>query len=125
MGPGDIATHAYNGHPENMLDKNDRVRREVRAAAERGVVMDVGHAGVHCDVEISKAAIAEGFYPTSISTDIHNPPPERVVYGMSDLVSKFHAMGQPTGRRPRRQHVASSKSPGHGQGNRDLWPREQ
>ncbi len=95
LGPGDIATHAYNGNPENILDKNERVRREVRAAAERGVVMDVGHAGVHCDVEISKAAIAEGFYPTSISTDIHNPPPERVVYGMNDLVSKFHAMGQP------------------------------
>ena len=95
LGPGDIATHAYNGNPENILDKNDRVRREIRAAAERGVVMDVGHAGVHCDVEVSKAAIAEGFYPTSISTDIHNPPPERVVYGMNDLVSKFHAMGQP------------------------------
>jgi dihydroorotase len=55
--------------------------------------MDVGHAGVHCDVEVVKAAIAQGLPPDTISTDIHIPPPGRTVYLMNDLVSKFHAMG--------------------------------
>jgi len=95
MGPGDIATHILNGNPEGVLDKNDRIRPEVRAAAQRGVVMDVGHAGVHCDIEVVKAAFRQGFFPTTISTDIHNPPPGRVVYRQNDLVSKFHAMGMP------------------------------
>ena len=55
--------------------------------------MDVGHAGVHCDVEVARAAIQQGLPPTTISTDVHIPPPGRTVYLMNDLVSKFHALG--------------------------------
>ncbi len=95
LGPGDISTHAFNGHAENILDRNLKIRPEVRAAADRGVIMDVAHAGVHCDVEVSKAALEQGLAPHTISTDIHVPPPERTVYQMHDLVSKFHAMGMP------------------------------
>ena len=97
LGPGDIATHAFNGNPEGILDRNDTIRPEVRAAAERGVILDVGHAGVHCDVEVVRAALRQDLFPTSISTDIHNPPPGRIVYPQNDLVSKFHALGLPLG----------------------------
>ncbi len=95
LGPGDIATHIFNGRPENILDRNDAIRPEVKAAAERGVIMDVAHAGVHCDVEVVRSALRQDFIPTTISTDIHIAPPERVVYKQNDLVSKFHAMGLP------------------------------
>ncbi len=95
MGPGDICTHAFNGNHEGILDRQDRIRPEVQAAAERGVIMDLGHAGVHCDVEVARAAIAQGMPPDTISTDIHLPPPGRRVYLMNDLVSKFHALGMP------------------------------
>ena len=95
LGPGDISTHAFNGLPENMLDSAGKVRSEVRAAAERGVIMDVAHAGVHCDVEVVKAAMDQGIVPDTISTDIHIAPPGRIVYLMNDLVSKFHALGMP------------------------------
>ena len=67
----------------------------MKAAAERGVIMDVAHAGVHCDVEVVRSALRQDFIPTTISTDIHIAPPERVVYKQNDLVSKFHAMGLP------------------------------
>lgn len=93
LGPGDIATHAFNGYHESILDQHGKVRPAVWAASERGVVMDVGHAGVHCDVEVARSSIGQGLPPTTISTDIHVPPPGRVVYLMNDLVSKFHAMG--------------------------------
>jgi dihydroorotase len=93
LGPGDISTHAFNGNPESILDRNNRIRPEVRDAVQRGVVMDVGHAGVHCDVEVVKAAMDQGISPDTISTDIHLPPPGRTVYLMNDLVSKFHALG--------------------------------
>ena len=93
LGPGDIATHAFNGNPENILDRNFKIRPEVQAAADRGVIMDLAHAGIHCDTEVSQRSLRQGFFPHTISTDIHNPPPERTVYKMNDLVSKFHAMG--------------------------------
>ena len=53
LGPGDISTHAFNGNPESILDNAGKVRPEVRDAVQRGVIMDVAHAGVHCDVEVS------------------------------------------------------------------------
>jgi dihydroorotase len=95
LGPGDIATHAFNGYHESILNRNGKLRPEVRAAADRGVIMDVGHAGVHCDVEVVRAAMEQGLPPHTISTDIHIGPPGRTVYLMNDLVSKFHAMGLP------------------------------
>ena len=95
LGPGDISTHAFNGNPENILDRNLKVRPEVRAAAERGVIMDVAHAGIHCDTEVSRYALEQGFLPHTISTDIHTRLPGRTVYKMNDLVSLFHAMGMP------------------------------
>ena len=95
LGPGDISTHAFNGLPDNILDNAGKLRPEVRAAADRGVIMDVAHAGVHCDVEVVKAAMDQGLLPDTISTDIHIAPPGRIVYLMNDLVSKFHALGMP------------------------------
>ena len=95
LGPGDISTHAFNGFPENMLDNAGKIRPEVRDAADRGVIMDVGHAGIHCDVEVVKAAMDQGIVPDTISTDVHIAPPGRIVYLMNDLVSKFHALGMP------------------------------
>ena len=93
LGPGDISTHAFNGNPESMLDNAGKVRPEVRDAVQRGVIMDVAHAGVHCDVAVVRAAMDQGVMPDTISTDVHIAPPGRTVYLMNDLVSKFHAMG--------------------------------
>ena len=95
LGPGDIATHIMNGNAEQVLDADGKVRRAVRAARERGVVLDVGHASVHCDTNVARRAIAEGLPPTTISTDLHTPPPGRVVYNLRGLMSKFLALGMP------------------------------
>ena len=92
LGPGDISTHAFNGFPESMLDRDNKIRPQVWEAVERGVIMDVGHAGVHCDVEVVKAAMQQGLNPHTISTDIHIAPAGRTVYLMNDLLSKFHAL---------------------------------
>jgi len=93
LGPGDIATHIFNGNAEQVLGPDRRVRREVREALERGVVMDVGHASVHCDIGVARAAIDDGFLPTTLSTDLHNPPSGRIVYNLRGLMSKFLALG--------------------------------
>jgi dihydroorotase len=92
---GDIATHVFNGNAERVLGADGSVRPEVRAAVERGVVLDVGHASVHCDVNVARRAIAEGLRPTTISTDLHVPPAGsgRTVYNLRALMSKFVALG--------------------------------
>lgn len=90
---GDIATHILNGNAENVLGPDGRVRREARSAAERGVVLDVGHASIHCDVNIARRAIGEGLRPTTLSTDLHAPPAGRVVYNLRGVMSKFLALG--------------------------------
>ena len=90
---GDIATHIFNGNAEQVLGPDGRVRGAVRAAKERGVVLDVGHASVHCDVKVARRAIGEGLLPTTVSTDLHTPPPGRIVYNLRGLMSKFLALG--------------------------------
>jgi dihydroorotase len=90
---GDIATHIFNGNTEQVLGPDGRVRKVVRAAQERGVVLDVGHASIHCDVNVARRAIAEGLPPTTISTDLHTPPPGRIVYNLRAIMSKFLALG--------------------------------
>jgi dihydroorotase len=92
---GDIATHIFNGNVEQVLGPDRRVRGAVRAARERGVVLDVGHASIHCDVNVARRAIAEGLPPTTISTDLHTPPPGRIVYNLRAIMSKFLALGMP------------------------------
>lgn len=91
--PGDIATHIFNGNAEQVIGADGRVRREVRAAKERGVVLDVGHASVHCNVNVARQAINEGLLPTTLSTDLHTPPPGRIVYNLRGLMSKFLTLG--------------------------------
>jgi dihydroorotase len=57
------------------------------------VVLDVGHASIHCDARVARRAIGEGLLPTTLSTDLHTPPPGRIVYNLRALMSKFLALG--------------------------------
>ena len=122
--PGDIATHIFNGNPEGILDENGGIRPEVKAAAQRGVVMDVAHAGVHCDVEVAIAALRQGFFPTTISTDIHNPPPGRVLLQAKRPGEQVSCYGPPNGRRHSCQHRKACEGAGPREGDRLRWRRE-
>ena len=95
MRPGDIATHILNGHAHGILDGNGRIRPEVHEARARGIVLDVGHAGVHFDLNVGRAAVAQNFWPDTLSTDMHTPPPERVVYDLLGVMSTFLALEMP------------------------------
>ena len=95
MQPGDVATHILNGHINGILDGNGRIRPEVREARERGIVLDVGHAGVHFDLNVGRAAVSQEFWPDTLSTDIHTPPPDRIVYDLLGVMSTFLALEMP------------------------------
>jgi dihydroorotase len=71
MGEGDVITHCYHGHQGSILDERGRVVPAVIDAADRGVVFDVGHGIGSFEFDIAARALAQGFPPTTISSDIH------------------------------------------------------
>ena len=63
------------------------------AAADRGVIFDVGHGAGSFQWEVAEAAIAQGFEPTTISTDLHTKNIHGPVYDMPTTMSKFLMLG--------------------------------
>ncbi len=68
--PGDIYCHCYTGRERTILDANGKVRRGILEARERGVLFDAANGMSHYDHELAAAAVAQGFLPDIISTDV-------------------------------------------------------
>ena len=90
---GDCITHCFKGGSERILDPDGRVFDAVQAAAERGVVFDVGHGFGSFEWKVVEAAIEQGFEPTTISTDLHTKNLHGPVYDMPTTMSKFLMLG--------------------------------
>lgn len=65
---GDVVTYSYRSEPHGIVAAG-RVRPEVLAAREKGVLFDVGHGMNSLDFDVLEIALAEGFPPDTISTD--------------------------------------------------------
>ena len=68
---GDIVTHAYTGGGEQPVDDQGRLLECAREARERGVAFDIGHGVGSFSFTTAEALAAAGFWPDSISTDLH------------------------------------------------------
>jgi len=66
--PGDVVTYTFRREPHGIV-AGGRVRPEVLAAREKGVLFDVGHGMTSLDFGELEAALGEGFPPDTISTD--------------------------------------------------------
>jgi dihydroorotase len=91
---GDISTHMFRG-PVPYLDDSGRVLTYLRQARERGVKFDVGHGGGSFVLRSAAPAVKQGFYPDSISTDLHTGSMNGAMQDMPTTISKFLAMGMP------------------------------
>ena len=68
LNEGDILTHVFHGGMNTSAEDDFA---SVKAAQERGVIIDAGFAGhVHTDFAIFEKAIKSGFVPNTLSTDI-------------------------------------------------------
>ena len=69
--PGDVMTYCLHPDAEGLLTDGDRgrVRDEVWAARERGILFDSAHGMGSFSFAVAEAAFAEGFFPDTISTD--------------------------------------------------------
>ncbi len=91
---GDISTHIFRG-PTPFFDQDGKVLPYLHEARERGVILDVGHgAGSFC-FRNALPAIEQGFYPDSISTDLHVLCMNQGMLDMPTTMSKFLVMGMP------------------------------
>ena len=91
---GDISTHVFRG-PTPWFDSKGQVLSYLHEARSKGVVLDVGHgAGSFC-FRNAVPAIEQGFYPDSISTDLHVLCMNQGMLDMTTTMSKFLVMGMP------------------------------
>jgi dihydroorotase len=94
--PGDIFTHTYSYGPakrETVVDENGKVKPFVFEAQKRGIVFDVGHGGGAFSWRQAVPAIQQGFKPNVISTDLHTQSMNGGMKDLSNVLSKFMAMG--------------------------------
>lgn len=94
MRPGDISTHVYRG-PVPSVGPDGNVMPYLLAARERGVLFDTGHgAGSFC-FRNAVPCVEQGFWPDSISTDLHRLSMNIGMLDMPTTMSKFLVMGMP------------------------------
>lgn len=93
MGKGDILTHCFHAMPCGILDEQKRIRPSVWAAIERGVIFDVGHGAGSFDWDTVESALAQGFLPQTISSDLHIYNVAGPVHDLVTTVSKFLHLG--------------------------------
>jgi dihydroorotase len=93
MRAGDILTHTYHGHRTGILDDDGRVRRSAWEAQERGVIFDVGHGAGSFSWHVCETALAQGFSPNTLSSDLHKGSVRGPSYDLPTTVSKFLHLG--------------------------------
>lgn len=91
---GDVVTHAFHGKAGGILNEAGELIPEMRAALDRGVLLDVGHGSASFSFRVMERARRLGVHPHTVSTDIYldnwrNGP----VYSQTLTMSKLLALG--------------------------------
>ncbi len=95
---GDIYTHAFAAlYPsrEEIIDSTGKVKQFFYNARKRGILFDVGYGGISFAYSQGIPAIKQGFFPNTISTDIHSESMNGSMKDMMSVMSKFLNMGMP------------------------------
>ncbi|KAA6441536.1 amidohydrolase/deacetylase family metallohydrolase [Dyadobacter flavalbus] len=94
--PGDIFTHCFGqlSSREPIVDvATGKVKPFVYEARKKGILFDVGYGGISFAFSQAIPAVKSGFYPNTISTDIHTGSMNNAMKDMLNVMSKFLAMG--------------------------------
>ena len=91
--PRDVVTHCFHGRPHGVLDPHGEVLPEVREAAARGIVFDVGHGVGSFSFDVARKALRGGLVPGTISSDLHYYNVNGPVFDLATTMSKFLHLG--------------------------------
>ena len=91
--PGDVVTHSFHGRSHGILDDSGKVLDGIRDAQQRGIVFDIGHGVGSFSFEVAEKALAQGFFPGNISSDLHIYNIAGPVFDQLTTRSKFIHLG--------------------------------
>ncbi|AMQ07707.1 amidohydrolase/deacetylase family metallohydrolase [Sporosarcina psychrophila] len=89
----DIITHCYHGKLGKPWLKDGTPIKALKDALNRGVKMDIGHGAASFSIDVCEKALSKGYFPTTISTDIHVRNINGPVYDLSTTMTKLLACG--------------------------------
>jgi predicted amidohydrolase len=91
---GDIYCHVHQGSGETILNSAGKVRPAIRDAQRAGIIFDAANGRVNFSSKIAEAALAEGFFPDIISTDVTRRTAYRdFVFGLPYIMMKYLNLG--------------------------------
>jgi len=91
--PGDVLTHAFRPFPNSPATAQGTVKKVVLEARGRGVLFDIGHGKGSFAFKTARAMLANGFYPDTISSDVHILCINGPAFDQVTTMSKFLCMG--------------------------------
>lgn len=91
--PGDVLTHAFRPFPNSPATAQGTVKPEVLAARKRGVLFDIGHGKGSFAFKTTRAMLANGFMPDTISSDVHQLCINGPAFDQVTTMSKFLCLG--------------------------------
>ncbi|MGL6200180.1 MAG: amidohydrolase family protein [Lachnospiraceae bacterium] len=94
---GDVICHIYqNKGDENIFDKDGKMRKGILDAQKRGVIMDSSNGVNNFHLKVAEAAVAQGFLPDVISTDLNTLSCfTQPLHSMPRVMSKYLTFGMP------------------------------
>ena len=92
--PGDIHTHVF-AKQFPIVGDDGKVLPHMWEARKRGVFFDVGHGAGSFWFRNGQRALDDGFYPDTLSTDMHVSSVRFAALDQLQLMSKFMNMGMP------------------------------
>ena len=93
--PGDILTHAFRPYPNAPVTAQGTVKQAVNEARRRGVLFDIGHGKGSFAFKTARAMLANGFFPDTISSDVHALCINGPAFDQVTTMSKFLCLGMP------------------------------
>lgn len=90
--PGDIYTHCFSGL-RGELGEDGKVNPAFITGRKRGIVFDLGHGGGSFFWNIAVPITQQGFWPDSISTDLHTGSMNNGMKDMTNTMSKVLLLG--------------------------------
>ena len=93
--PGDVLTHAFRPFPNSPVTAQGKLKPALVEARKRGVLFDIGHGMGSFSFKTARAMLANGFYPDTISSDVHALCIDGPAFDQVTTMSKFLCLGMP------------------------------
>ena len=92
--PGDIYTHCFSGHREELLE-DGKLNPAMVEGRKRKIIFDIGFGQASFYWYVAVPAYQAGFRPDSISTDLHTNSMNGGMKNFNNVMSDILALGSP------------------------------